>query len=192
MFLANFPALPSCFGGDAFVLLSEVIPPCVPVPYALINKSVLDPTLPCAFEIPTFVQCNDPGVLNQTQFRDGIDNLLYIAEVIEPGFNARLTNSTASYLSGIIPYAAYHTTAAHESAGELTEACFYMTLPNIVAAVVLVAIEAIAGLFVAAIIARAIFASIFMLYHASRAIGATIAGLVGDVDAPPLTRLKKE
>lgn len=147
--VAQIPALPTCFGGDAYTLLSEIVPPCAPIPRGLIDTSLSDVTDACLGEVPAIVNCATTPELGDTRFIDGFDNIFYIIEWIAPGTNARLAveweGTVADFL---IDVAAAHTTEAHVSGGIVTDACFWVTLPSIAWALLVVAVtiaSAIAG-----------------------------------------------
>jgi hypothetical protein len=149
----NAPGLPACFGNDAYTLLSELVPPCFPLPNALINATLFDPTRPCAGYMPPIIQCATTEAILPTRFLDGVDSVLYIAEYLFPGFNAALASAAAS--SSVIdflgPYALQHTTEAHAVGGDTTIACFWLTLPGIFWGAMLIALRLLATAAVAAV-----------------------------------------
>jgi len=164
---ALFPGLTSCFGMDLYSVASELVPPCFPLPAALIDRTQPGAQAPCgAFlsgdfaevntTLPSIVDCTSTPLLANTRFRDGLDNVFYIVEQVRPGTNERiaadLSNETG-FLKFFQPYAAAHTTAAHDADDPYAEVCFYVTLPSVVLSVfVLLAQGAFSLFFFAAIV----------------------------------------
>ena len=149
---AFFPALSVCTGLDLYTVASEIIPTCFPLPPLFIDRAQPGSTIPCgAFldssqlsVLPTIINCATSPQLPATRFLDGLDNLLYLVEQVDPGFNEKLATATETgVFSFLNTYALAHTEAAHNASmpPELTAACFYMTLPSILWSTILLLLQ---------------------------------------------------
>lgn len=166
---AVVPGIPTCFGMDLYTTAREIVPPCFPVPVTLIDRTQDGASAPCGtflntganFTLPAIIDCTTTPLLNQTRFRDGLDNVFYIIEWAFPGTNADLSVSfNGSGAFGFLqPYAAHHTTAAHESAGPIANTCFWLTSPSLIVAAFVVAVQITFALifFAATILVLALF-----------------------------------
>jgi hypothetical protein len=156
---AFVPGLSLCTSLDVYNLASELVPPCFPLSTVLVDRREAGAYLPCGqtlggtiFDQDTIILCATTDLLPETRFLDGLDNILYAAERIEPGFNERLITATAGTpLSSIgIDYAPYHTTEAHESelVDGLSEACFWITWPSIPLSALLLLLDLLLAAFI--------------------------------------------
>jgi len=160
-FFAFLPGLSVCTSLDIYNLASELVPPCFPFSTVLIDRRQEGAYLPCgqtlggtAFDPDTIILCATTDLLPKTRFLDGLDNILYAAEQIEPGCNERLIAATAGTpLQALgVDYAPFHTTEAHNSelVEGLSEACFWITTPSIFLSSLLLVIDfLLAGLAIA-------------------------------------------
>jgi hypothetical protein len=164
---AAAPGLPSCLGADVYTLANELLTPCASLFSGLIDLRLVDPTAPCT-TVPTsvpYAQCATTDLLGSTRFLDGIDNILYLVEVLAPGANEALANGslTTPALGFLRPYAVAHTSAAHASGGTYTSACFYVTLGNIVWGAFSALLSALAAPLVGAAILTALAVLLWVL-----------------------------
>jgi len=173
---AVLPASTTCFGLDLYTTFSEVIPPCFPVSPILIDRGDPAATIKCGgfltemdlVSLPAIINCADTTSLGETRFKDGLDNIMYIIEQIRPGTNEELYERTvdAGLFSFLAPYAEAHTTAAHESGGDLTNTCFWITTPSILLSLLVLLFQLFVVLTLAGLILLVLSFLIFLLLWA--------------------------
>lgn len=157
--LAPLPGASVALGPDAYQLVSELMSPCTFLPTELVDRTKLSSmavcgALPTNVELPDLHDCLTTSRLDPTRFKDGIDTLLYIAEQLDEGFNARLAARTLnSRFAFIGKRALRHTTEAHAAAGPLADTCAWWTSPNLVTALFVLLLLLVALIFSGEIIA---------------------------------------
>ena len=163
---APLAGLSVCIGTELYTYSRELIPPCYPAPVALINRTALHSTGECSVldapfapPLPDVLNCAEPGVLLHTQFRDGVDNVLYYTELLQPGVNDQLARAAerVTGLSWLAQRARLHSTEAHEADEPRTAACAAQTWFNVLWGALFVLV------YVAAALAFQLLATVLLL-----------------------------
>ncbi len=184
---ASMPGMSVCTGMDVYALVSDVFAPCAGLPPSLIDRTSAGSTTPCGTggaggPVPLLLNCAVPGTLQGTRFADGVDTLLYITATAFPGsLENALANSAALQLSAGVPglgwlptRVALHTAAAHAVDGDTTDDCALWTSPNLVLALLALALLLAFG---PALLGALLFAAALLLSPLTTALHGTYEAL---------------